>query len=216
MRKGEDPTPEPIRKMPDGTPCWCVSDDEAHANWIHSPRCGTIRALKGYDFTEPQFQGRRRNAIARQKKVEFLADFRQHGNITTACETVHIERNTYYRWMEHDERFALGVNVALEESIDRMEKEALRRGLVGVEKPVYQGGREVGKIQEYSDTLLIFMMKGARPGKYRERGFGQQDINEETPAPVGNLLEGKTEAERAQIRAWLDAALAQAEAVEVE
>jgi hypothetical protein len=30
-------------------------------------------------------------------------------------------------------------------------------------------GRQVGSIREYSDMLLIFLLKGLRPAKYRER-----------------------------------------------
>lgn len=50
-----------------------------------------------------------------------------------------------------------------------MEAEAWRRGKTGVLKPVYQGGKKVGSVREYSDTLLIFMLKGTRPEKYRDR-----------------------------------------------
>ena len=49
-----------------------------------------------------------------------------------------------------------------------MEVEAVRRGMVGVEKPVFQQGRQVGTIREYSDLLLMFMLKSRRPEVYRE------------------------------------------------
>lgn len=29
----------PFRTQPDGSPCWCVSDDAPHKGWIHSPAC---------------------------------------------------------------------------------------------------------------------------------------------------------------------------------
>ncbi|MDP2936788.1 MAG: hypothetical protein Q8O86_09895 [Dehalococcoidia bacterium] len=38
----------------------------------------------------------------------------------------------------------------------------------GTEKPVFQGGQQVGVVREYSDVLLIFLLKGARPEKYRD------------------------------------------------
>jgi hypothetical protein len=38
-----EPTP-PLRYMPDGTPCWCVSADEPHEGWAHAPAC-TATAL---------------------------------------------------------------------------------------------------------------------------------------------------------------------------
>lgn len=48
-----------------------------------------------------------------------------------------------------------------------LEDEAVRRGYEGVERPVtIAGKREI--IREYSDTLLIFLLKAARPQKYRD------------------------------------------------
>ena len=52
---------------------------------------------------------------------------------------------------------------------DTMERELYRRAVEGVDKPVFHQGDEVATIREYSDTLLIFGLKGARPEKYRER-----------------------------------------------
>lgn len=36
--------PEPIRRMLDGSPCWCVSKDEPHEGWVHAPFCLRLRA----------------------------------------------------------------------------------------------------------------------------------------------------------------------------
>jgi hypothetical protein len=33
----------------------------------------------------------------------------------------------------------------------------------------YEGGARVGEVREYSDTLLLAMLKGRRPDVYRER-----------------------------------------------
>lgn len=49
-----------------------------------------------------------------------------------------------------------------------MEAEAFRRGVKGTEKPVFHQGVECGRIREYSDTLLITLLKANRPAKYRE------------------------------------------------
>jgi hypothetical protein len=35
----------PPRRMPDGSPCWCVGDMEPHDGWIHAPWCSSIRRL---------------------------------------------------------------------------------------------------------------------------------------------------------------------------
>jgi hypothetical protein len=55
------------------------------------------------------------------------------------------------------------------EAADLLEDEAFRRAHQGIDKPVFQGKELVGVIREYSDTLLIFLLKGCRPDKYRDR-----------------------------------------------
>ena len=49
-----------------------------------------------------------------------------------------------------------------------MEAEARRRGVEGTLKPVFYKGEECGQVREYSDTLLIFLLKAHDP-KYRDR-----------------------------------------------
>ena len=56
-------------------------------------------------------------------------------------------------------------------NVDAFQEEAHRRAVQGIEKPVYQGGRLVGTVREYSDTLLIFLLKGLRPERYKERVY---------------------------------------------
>ena len=49
------------------------------------------------------------------------------------------------------------------------EVEARRRAVEGVEEPVgWFQGTPGGTVRKYSDTLLIFLLKGARPHKYRD------------------------------------------------
>ena len=52
---------------------------------------------------------------------------------------------------------------------DQLEHEAIRRAVDGVDRPVFFKGRQIAMLKEYSDTLLIFMLKGLRPEKYKER-----------------------------------------------
>ncbi len=78
-------------------------------------------------------------------------------------------RASVYEWRGEEESFAEDWQKALEIGADLLEDEAVRRAKDGVEEPVYQGGKLVGHVQKYSDTLLIFLLKGAKPEKYRER-----------------------------------------------
>ena len=103
-------------------------------------------------------------------KRGFLEEYRQCGNITLAAEVAGIDRRTHYRWSEADPDYCEAFESATEEATDRLEAEARRRAVEGVQKPVgWYKGEPGGYVREYSDTLLIFLLKGAAPDKYRDR-----------------------------------------------
>lgn len=103
-----------------------------------------------------------------KKKEKFLALFRQTGVVSYAAQGV-ANRATVYKWLKEDPEFEKQFDDAKEEAAELMELEARRRAVQGVDKPVYQKGECVGYIREYSDTLLMFMLKGAKPEKYADR-----------------------------------------------
>jgi hypothetical protein len=107
-------------------------------------------------------------AQTRQLKKRFLKHFRQHGNVYRATEDAHVPRSDIYYWREIDAAFAAEFAEAEKEAVEHLEAEAHRRAVEGVEEPVFQGGKEVGRIRKFSDTLLIFILK-ARDPKYRDR-----------------------------------------------
>ena len=98
----------------------------------------------------------------------FLAAYAKCGNITTAAEIAKVDRSRHYRWRENPE-YAEAFGLATEEAAQRLEAEARRRAEEGVEEPVFYKGKKCGVIRKYSDTLLIFLLKGAMPDKYKER-----------------------------------------------
>lgn len=113
--------------------------------------------------------GRSVRETAHGKRDAFLAAFARLGTLTHAAEAAGTDRSSHYYWMEHDPEYPHLFAEAGKQATDSLEREAIRRAVEGVDKPVYQGKELVGTIREYSDTLLIFLMKGAMPGKYRER-----------------------------------------------
>src|SRR5215468_7479743 len=50
-----------------------------------------------------------------------------------------------------------------------LEDEAIRRAVEGVPKGVHYQGQECGTETVYSDGILMFLLRGANPEKYRER-----------------------------------------------
>lgn len=124
----------------------------------------------------------------------FLAALMDGSTVTVSAEQASVDRATVYRWREKDVEFAKAWDEALEAGTDRLEQEALRRARDGVAKPVYQGGKQVGQVQEYSDTLMIFLLKSRRPDKFRDRvsaeltGKDGKDLPAPGPVPAGVLI----------------------------
>lgn len=105
-----------------------------------------------------------------KKESDFIASLRATGgNVSRSCEAVGFPRRTVYEWRDADETFAKAWDEAVEFGTDELEEEARRRAFAGVDEPVFYQGEECGTIRKYSDTLLIFLLKGRKPDKYRER-----------------------------------------------
>jgi hypothetical protein len=107
--------------------------------------------------------------IGQLKKNAFLSAYAELGTITHAAKKARVSRESHRNWLRDDPEYPARFAEAHAESCEALEKEARRRAIGGVDKPVFQGGEEVGTVRVYSDTLLIFLMKGAMPDKYRER-----------------------------------------------
>lgn len=82
-------------------------------------------------------------------KDAFLAALRAYPVVSHACDAVGIERSTAYRARDTDEVFSRGWEDAMETGIDRAEKEAFRRGVVGYEEPLTHQGRVTWEIEHY-------------------------------------------------------------------
>lgn len=107
--------------------------------------------------------------IRHQKKRAFLAAFSQLGHIGKAAATAGMCRDNHALWMKADPEYSAAFALAEEMAIERLEAEADRRAVEGVDRPVFYKGEECGTIKEYSDTLLIFRLNALRPEKYRQR-----------------------------------------------
>jgi hypothetical protein len=103
-----------------------------------------------------------------EKKYALIAAYAGCGRITEACQVVGINRTTHYEWKKTDEAYAKAFEDSHDQVADLLEAEAVRRGRLGVEEPVFYKGEICGSIQKFSDLLLIFMLKALRPGKYRD------------------------------------------------
>jgi hypothetical protein len=102
------------------------------------------------------------------KKRAFLQAFSKVGVVTESARIVGISRLIHNIWLKKDAEYAAAFQRAFEMAGDYLEAEAWRRATQGIDEPVFYQGAQCGVVRKYSDTLLIFMLKAARPNKYRE------------------------------------------------
>lgn len=102
-------------------------------------------------------------------EAKFIAALATTGNVTLSCKLAEFNRRAAYDRKNSDPAFAEKWEAALELGIDALEDEATRRALEGTEKPVFHQGVICGHVKEFSDTLMIFMLKSRRPEKFKDR-----------------------------------------------
>ena len=103
-----------------------------------------------------------------RKRKRFLEHLESTGHVLRSAAAANASIRAFYKWREDDWAFAADWEAALERAIDRLEDEAFRRALEGVEVPVYYQGKPVGALSRYSDRLLIFLLTRLRAKKFQE------------------------------------------------
>jgi len=118
----------------------------------------------------------------REQPDELLTLFEDTANITVACKKLRIPRRTHYNWMK-EEGYAKRFDASAKLALGVLEDEANRRATIGVKKNVYYKGLKIDTITEYSDTLLIVLLKALAPEKYKDR------VSAEHSGPGGKPIE---------------------------
>ena len=126
----------------------------------------------------------------------FLKSLAQYGNVSYAARAAKVSRNFVYGQREAYPDVATRWDAALDEAADVLEKEAWRRAAKGVkkEKTIYYLGLPIGTQIEttYSDPLLMFLLKAARPEKFRDR----LDINQKSKVDITLTADDMAELDR--------------------
>jgi len=138
-----------------------------------TPRTPPTRARAREETGFPEFSEAVEKAprVSRREKWPplFLEALAELGVVSYACKAARVSRSTVYERREKDAVFRAAWDEAAEIAADMLEQEAHRRAVEGTARPVYQGGKLVGAERQYSDTLLMFLLKARRPEKFRER-----------------------------------------------
>lgn len=127
----------------------------------------------------PRHESQRVSAREKQRNQgAFLAALRESGNITRSAAAVGIDRGQHYDWLETDPTYPERAEEAFAAAADRLEEEARRRACDGLVRYKFRKDGEPLRHPEtgepyfeleYSDPLLICLLKAAKPTKYRDR-----------------------------------------------
>lgn len=99
------------------------------------------------------------------KQRAFLAAYAESGNVSKASRDAGVQKSTHYQWKSNPV-YMEAFEAAHEIACDALEWEARRRAIDGVLKPVYHRGKVVGEVVEYSDALLMFLLRAERRQKF--------------------------------------------------
>ncbi|MGE3569449.1 MAG: terminase [Gammaproteobacteria bacterium] len=98
--------------------------------------------------------------------------------ITAAARACGVDRSTIRRRCKADPAFAARLADANEAGAEALEQEAFRRAVEGVERGLYYQGERYGSEREFSDHLLVVLLKARMPEKYRERFEVRHDASD--------------------------------------
>ena len=149
-----------------------ADDEKVHRGELlpAGPTFDTVNAPDEEDLLVVEGTAGERQRAARKKRQEqFLLTYAREGTVHRACEAALVNRRLVYYWIEHDKHFAAQFERAREIATDLLEEEARRRALKGVEEPVFYQGEVVGHVQKYSDILIMMLLNGHRPERFKQR-----------------------------------------------
>ena len=118
------------------------------------------------------------------RTLAFLAAIRAFPSITRAAASAGVTRWAHYRRLEREPEYRAAFDTAYQVGINALEDEAIERAQAGVAKYVLYHGKPImvpanplkprGKKvplldREYSDSLMLALLKAKKPDEYKER-----------------------------------------------
>jgi hypothetical protein len=117
-----------------------------------------------------------------KKQADFLMKLVEYVSFGRACRLAKVPRGAVYIWLKDDAAFKEKYNEACFAALQSLEDEAIRRAFEGLGKHVYYQGQKIGTVREFSDTLLMALLKAKAPGKYRDRAKPGEEEKDDTGA----------------------------------
>lgn len=136
------------------------------------------------DFDSKQFEvAGEYSAVTRADCEQFLLYLREYGIASYAARELGRSEVCFQVLRSQNRDFAAAWDWAEREASDKLELEARKRAMQGVERAVWYKGDEVGTETIYSDTLLATLLK------HKHRDFKQvEEESDRRDAPVQSIV----------------------------
>ena len=147
-----------------------------------------------YDWV-PVLRKPRRDGFTPQRQVEFIRALADTGCVETAAREVGMSPKSCYRLRNSPEgaQFAAAWEVALPYAARRLVDIAFDRAIHGSDEPVFdKEGRRVGRRMRQNDRLLMFLLRGFMPERFRHAHRDLRGEHEPPPPPEIPLDEAMT------------------------
>lgn len=102
-----------------------------------------------------------------EAREKFLNELAATANVSRASLVAGFTPRAAYNWRKADSDFAAAWEEAVQIGICALEDEAVRRAAEGYTEPVFYQGAPIAEVRKYSDSLLMFLLQGRAPDKYR-------------------------------------------------
>jgi len=99
----------------------------------------------------------------------FCKELETHGSVPAAARAIGRTSKDILTIRKDQVHIDERIIDSLDQAAAKLEKEAMRRAVDGVEEPVYYQGERVDSITKFSDPLLKTMLQANLPDKYRDR-----------------------------------------------
>jgi len=192
-----DPATDPASKPADPTLIPKSLSSDQSISVLGDTVTPIMELFSGYQFKFPDMSTNNLPVEAKKTPINvarFLEFIYLTGNLSGACQHINVSFATIGKWRREDPVFAAAMDEAKERHKDVIEDAIHQRGIVGIDKPVFQGGKLVGYQREYSDSLLIAKAKAYIPEKYGDKLHIEQDTNVkvEMPKEIAELIASVT------------------------
>ena len=126
----------------------------------------------------------RRPAGSKPWKPKFLRAIAEGYTVAHAAKIAGVHDRIPYHARKKDKKFREEWHKAAQIGTALLEYEAQRRAYHGVDKPVYYKGEVCGSVKEYSDSMLIFLLKARKPEVYRDSHENSGNVNVSVQANI--------------------------------